>query len=161
MRILVVATVASVLWASVGHAAAPPAALFPFAIDDTSAMAGTPAAAADQARLPRLDAQLRDLLAGTGRISPVDIAPVATAAAQLNFRSCNGCAVDLAQKLGARLSVIGWVQKVSQLILNMTVVIQSVPDGRVVHAASVDLRGDTDESFSRGLRFLVENELFR
>jgi len=148
--------------AAVGAVAATPpaAAVFAFSMDDTSLMAGTQAAAADQVRLARLDAELRDLLAQGDHATPIDTAPVADAARHDNFRVCNGCDVDLAAKLGAKLSVIGWVQKVSQLILNINVVIRSVPDGKVVHAASVDIRGDTDESFSRGLAYLVKNRLF-
>jgi hypothetical protein len=115
---------------------------------------------ADQKRLVVLDAQLRSLLTQDGRYVAVDTAPVASAMKSLNFRTCNGCEVELAQKLGAQVSVIGWVQKVSDLILNINVVIRSVPDGRVLRGDSVDIRGDNDESWRRGLDYLVHDRLF-
>ena len=53
------------------------------------------------------------------------------------------------------MSVIGWVQKVSQLILNINVVIRDVETGNVMPAGSVDIRGDTDESWTRGVAYLL------
>jgi len=51
------------------------------------------------------------------------------------------------------------VQKVSNLILNMNVYIADVKSGRTVLTKSVDLRGNTDESWSRSLRYLVKNSV--
>ncbi len=137
-----------------------PAALFGFELFDTSLQGEKQGSVAEEARLGRLDAELRDLLQRDGRYAAVDIGPVAQAAKHERFRTCDGCEVDLAKQLEARVSVVGWVQKVSNLILNITVVMRDVASGNVVHAASVDLRGDTDESWSRGLRYLVDNRLF-
>jgi hypothetical protein len=73
--------------------------------------------------------------------------------------SCNGCDVDLAREVGASISVTGWVQKVSNLILNINVVARDVKTGKTIGAGSVDIRGNTDESWSRGLSYLVRNRL--
>jgi hypothetical protein len=51
------------------------------------------------------------------------------------------------------------VQKVSNLILNITLVVRDVGTGQVINAGSVDLRGNTDESWSRGLSYLLRNRL--
>jgi hypothetical protein len=51
------------------------------------------------------------------------------------------------------------VQKVSNLILNMTVSIRDASSGRIVAAMSADMRGNTDESWSRTLDWLVRNRL--
>ncbi len=136
------------------------AAIFPFALDDTSLVGAVQGQNMEQPRLAMLDAKLPGMLMQNGRYTAVDTAPIAQDMRGKNFRTCNGCEVDLARQLGAQVSVIGWVQKVSTLILNINVVIRSVPDGRVVHAASVDIRGDTDESWARGLTYLVDNRLF-
>ncbi len=55
----------------------------------------------------------------------------------------------------------GWVQKVSNLILNINLVIEDAQTGKVLRADSVDIRSNTDNSWSRGLRFLLNERLFR
>ncbi len=84
---------------------------------------------------------------------------VADQARRMDMRTCNGCDVDLARKAGARISVTGWVQKVSNLILNINLVARDVATGQVIGAGSVDIRGNTDESWSRGLSYLMRNRL--
>ena len=49
------------------------------------------------------------------------------------------------------------MQKVSNLILNMNVYMADVKSGRMLLTKSVDLRGNTDDSWSRSLRYLVKN----
>jgi hypothetical protein len=49
------------------------------------------------------------------------------------------------------------VQKVSNLILNINVEVRSVATGETLYVKSVDIRGNTDETWLRGLRRLVEN----
>ncbi len=94
-----------------------------------------------------------------------DFVPVATAplTRELNpmpdFRQCNGCEIPLARKLGATLVAYGWVQKVSNLILNLNVVIENVKTGKMVAGGSVDIRGNTDDSWNHGLDFLVQEHV--
>ena len=75
------------------------------------------------------------------------------------MRTCDGCDVELARKTAAKISVTGWVQKVSNLILNINVVAREVGTGKVIEAGSVDIRGNTDESWSRGLSYLLRQRL--
>ena len=50
----------------------------------------------------------------------VDPAPVAAEVAGVSpLRGCNGCELELGRKLGADFVAVGWVQKVSNLILNL------------------------------------------
>lgn len=139
-------------------AAAEPAALFPFELVSSSM---EPVQDAELARLTRLDAQLAELLEPRG-FTPVDTTPVqARVAFYASLQGCNGCEVALAEELGAEIAVIGWVQKVSNLILNVNLRLTDVATGQTIKAGSVDIRANTDESWSRGLRFLVNNRLFR
>jgi hypothetical protein len=139
---------------------ASPTAAFRFAFDDTSLQGQIQGVdPAEQRRLVALDAQLRDLLAGSGCCSIVDLRAVAEQAQGMAPRTCNGCDIDLARKVGARISVTGWVQKVSNLILNINLVARDVATGQVIGAGSVDIRGNTDESWSRGLSYLLRNRL--
>ena len=53
------------------------------------------------------------------------------------------------------------MQKVSNLILNVNLVIEDAATGRPLRAGSVDIRGNTDKSWQRGLRYLLDERLFR
>ncbi len=131
-------------------------AVFPFGFVDTSPQAERPD---EEARLATLNSSLRDALTKSGCCTIADLTPVAKQAQGLDMPSCNGCEVALAHKVGASISVTGWVQKVSNLILNINVVARDVSTGKVISAGSVDLRGNTDESWSRGLSYLLQNRL--
>lgn len=139
--------------------AEPRVAVFDFELDNTSPAPSTPE---ELERTRRLGVQLREMLGAPGRYEVVDIAPVRDRIARVkSIRSCNGCELDAARHLGAELAAYGWVQKVSNLILNINVVIEDAETGRPLRADSVDIRGNTDESWQRGLRYLVNNRLFR
>ena len=49
-----------------------------------------------------------------------------------------------------------WVQKVSNLILNLNIEV-STEQGETAYMTSVDIRGNTDEAWLRGVRRLVDN----
>jgi hypothetical protein len=148
--------------AGAGAAAREPssAAIFGFELKDTSLQGEMQGARADeQQRLAALDTQLRDILTRSGCCKAVDLGAIAQQARGMDLRGCDGCDVELAAKVGAKISVTGWVQKVSNLILNVNVVARAVPGGQVVEAGSVDIRGNTDESWSRGLAYLLRDRL--
>jgi hypothetical protein len=91
----------------------------------------------------------------------VDTATIADEVAKRRpLRDCNGCELDFGKQLGAGLVGFGWVQKVSNLILNINLQIRDVATGRLVQAASTDIRGNTDESWEHGIRYLIKNRLF-
>lgn len=75
------------------------------------------------------------------------------------FRNCNSCELPIAQALGAQIEVIGLVQKVSNLILNINFQLRDVATGEVLRAGSADIRNNTDESWLRGVSYLVRNRL--
>lgn len=135
----------------------PTVAVFEFALTNTSLAASTPE---ELARLQRLDQQLRNGL--RDHFELIDVGPVRDRLAGVDsIRGCNGCELDLARQLGAQQVAYGWVQKVSNLILNVNLVVEDVSTGRTLRAESVDIRGNTDESWSRGLRYLLNERMFR
>lgn len=137
-----------------------PTAAFNLAFDDTSLQGEVQGSRADeQQRLSMLDAELRRLLVESDCCSMVSLSIVADQARRMDMRTCNGCDVDLAREAGARISVTGWVQKVSNLILNINLVARDVATGQVIGAGSVDIRGNTNEFWSRGLSYLMRNRL--
>jgi hypothetical protein len=89
----------------------------------------------------------------------LDIAPISAAARGSNLQACGGCDVQYAQKLGADVAVTGVVQKVSNLILNISIYLRDVHSGQLITATSADMRGNTDESWSRAMSYLVRNRL--
>ena len=135
-------------------------AVFPFEFVDTSLQGEIQGPRNDeQQRLASLDGQLRDMLASSGCCVMANMAQVMDPARRVDIRSCNGCDLDLARKVGAGISVIGWIQKVSNLILNLNVVVRDVRTGAVIRSGSVDIRGNTDDSWSRGLSYMIRNRL--
>jgi uncharacterized protein DUF2380 len=71
--------------------------------------------------------------------------------------NCNGCERDLAEKTGAEWVTWGTVQKVSNLILNINLYMEDVQTGRIEFAHSVDIRGNTDETWLHGLNYMIRN----
>ena len=53
------------------------------------------------------------------------------------------------------------VHEISNLILNINLQVREVATGRLIQAGTVDIRGNTDESWRRGLRYLLERRIFR
>jgi hypothetical protein len=77
--------------------------------------------------------------------------------ARQELRDCNGCDIDIGKALGADVIIIGWVQKVSNLILNINIEVKEVNSGRMLYVKSVDLRSNTDNSWLRGIRYMVDS----
>ncbi len=148
-----------ILFAMPAAAEQPRIAVFDFAFNNTSGVSNTPE---ELARLDRLSAQLREGLGANNRYTVLSVEPVRERLARVDsIRGCNGCELELARQLGGEFAAYGWVQKVSNLILNVNLVIEDANTGKVIKADSVDIRGNTDESWSRGLRYLLNERLFR
>jgi len=142
------------------QASLPKVAIFDFEMVDTSLDGAANGPNADEsARLASMGNELRRRLSQSGRVDVVDIAPLAAEARASNLQACGGCDVRFAHELGAKYSVTGWVQKVSNLILNLNLVVRDTESGKTIWAKSVDMRGNTDESWSRALDYMVRNYL--
>jgi len=153
-------TLCALLFVSCGSAVAQSVAVFDFELIDTSLEGAIPGARPDeQQRLARLSDQLQQLLRDSGRFSRVDITPIAREAQASNLQDCGGCDIQLARRIGAELAITGTVQKVSNLILNMNIYVRDASSGVTIAAMSADMRGNTDETWSRTLDWLVHNRL--
>lgn len=123
----------------------------------------------DEMRDPATEAADRDRLAAASgqfpvalencsgiEIAPVPKAVVESVAAQItHVYQCNGCAEDIAKAAGADLVVFTWVQKVSNLILNVNAEVQD-SGGRTLDVRSVDMRGNTGRSWTKAVDALAE-----
>ena len=72
---------------------------------------------------------------------------------------CNGCEAEIARSLGADFAFTGTVKKVSNLILVINLYVRDAATEKVILAFSVDVRGNTDKSWSRGVSYIVRNRL--
>jgi hypothetical protein len=70
---------------------------------------------------------------------------------------CGGCEADYGKKLKADRVAWIMVQKVSNLILNMNLYVADAKTDKYTFVKSVDIRGNTDESWSRSLTYLLDN----
>ena len=131
-------------------------ALLPVELNNTSM---EPTRPDETARVTLLDQTLTGRLQEAG-YTVVDPAPVAQEVAGLSsLRECNNCEIELGRKLGAEFVAVGWVQKVSNLILNLNLLVRDVATGNLVAAGSVDIRGNTDESWRRGGLYLLDRRI--
>jgi hypothetical protein len=160
MRILGFAILLMVSALSPARADPPKAAVFDFELLDSSLQGEKDGPRADeQARLARAGDQLRKGLAESGSYTLVDMAPVRAAAHASNLQSCGGCDIQFARQLGADLAITGVVQKVSNLILNINIYVRDAATERPVAAMSADMRGNTDESWTRTMNYLLRERL--
>jgi hypothetical protein len=115
----------------------------------------------ETARLALLEEEVRRRFLEEG-FALVDLAPVAEELARTrNPADCNGCDLRMAAELGADYALVGEVQKVSNLILAMNLALSEVEGERLVRMLAVDIRGNTDESWLRGGRYILDNHVFR
>jgi Protein of unknown function (DUF2380) len=138
----------------------PTVAFFGFQLINTSLEPTTPA---ERGRINMLDNVLREQLDHSGRFKIVAIPPdlQRRIAAGPEISGCNGCERGFAKAAGADWAAWGTVQKVSDLILNINVYMDDAATGKMVFVKSVDIRGNTDESWRRGLDYLLQNYLLQ
>ncbi len=140
------------------HAEAAPQKImvFDFYFDNTSL---EPSSAAEKARIKTISNELRADLQKSKKYAVIAGKEEASSS-EPQVGKCDDWRLAAAQKAGAELVACPWVQKVSNLILNINIVIQNAKTGQFVRGGSVDIRGNTDLSWDRGLRFLLEEHVF-
>jgi hypothetical protein len=137
--------------------AAPAAAIFPFEIIDTS---GEPPSPDREARLDMATRVLADSLEKSELFSPIDLTRLGVDVQATSPRyDCGKCFLPVARKAGAAVAVVPFVHKVSTLITSMDIWIFDVATGEPVVHANGQIRGDTDEAYAHGVRFLVRNRI--
>jgi hypothetical protein len=126
------------------------------------ASAATDTTSAEDRRIHELDELVREKLDASGRFKVVPIPPniQREVAAGPEISNCNGCERDFAKKIDADLVAWGTVQKVSNLILNINLYMEDAKTGKLEFIKSVDIRGNTDETWRRGLDYMLRHYLF-
>ncbi len=135
--------------------------LFDFELQDASHEGKLRGTRDDEtARIALLSAELRKLIEATRRY---EIADISSAAAEISkrrpLRSCNGCDIEIARRFGASRSLLSVVYKVSNLILEIHLYLRDTDTGKVINHMHANIRGNSDESWLHGLRWLIRNRL--
>jgi hypothetical protein len=120
-----------------------------------------PTTSAERIRLATIESLFKAKLEASGRYRFVSIPADAAAkiAAGPEVGACGGCEFEYGKQLGADYAAWIVVQKVSDLILNLNVYMADVSARKLTFVHSVDIRGNTDESWARGITYLVKNYL--
>ncbi|HEY6334517.1 MAG TPA: DUF3280 domain-containing protein [Alphaproteobacteria bacterium] len=136
----------------------PSVAFFGFDLINTSLEQTTPV---EVRRLEMLGDLFRDKLNASGRFKIIPIPADMQTEIQSGpaISGCNGCERGFAVRAGADWAAWGTVQKVSNLILNINVYMEDARAGKMEFVKSVDIRGNTDESWRHGLDYMMRHYL--
>ncbi len=160
MRALFAFAALMLLVSAPARADPPRLAVLDFELLDTSLEGEMRGPQADEHdRLMRISEQVRRQLTESGKFQILDISPVKAAAEGSNLQACGGCDVQYAQRIGADLVITGVMRKISTLILSLIIFVRDVHTGQLIAAMNADLRGNTDESWTRATSYLVRNRL--
>ena len=137
----------------------PKVAFFGFQLINTSLEPTTPI---EVGRIKMLDDLFQDKLDHSGRFRIVPIPPdlQQQISADPEISGCNGCERDFSRTVGANWAAWGTVQKVSNLIRNINIYLEDVVTGKLQFVKSVDIRGNTDESWRHGRDYILRHYVF-
>jgi hypothetical protein len=153
------AAVSSAVFAVTAQAA-PKAAIFPFDIRDVEQEGELiPQLKPDDLRRMKLVAdELAVLMKKENTYEVVDLTPLAKEVeAASPFSKCDGCEVDIAKKAGADLAVTGYVDKLSDALISLQLFARETGTGKLVKSMSAEIRGNTDDLWLHGIRWLWRN----
>lgn len=118
-------------------------------------------AAAELARIARLTEMIETRFTSEG-YELLDLTPIAVDLDRVvNPANCYGCDTRMAQKLGADFVLVGEITKVSDALLAINLQLRDAKSGAIVKAGAVDIRGNTDDTWARGMRYILKNRIFR
>jgi Protein of unknown function (DUF2380) len=140
--------------------AAPKVAIFPFDIRDVEIEGDLMAKPKDYdlARMKLVAEELKTLMEKSGAYEVVDLAPFAADVEKASpFSTCNGCEAELGKKVGADLAVTGYVDKLSDSLISLQLYARDTATGEVKKTMAAEIRGNTDELWLHGIRWLWKN----
>nr|WP_244197889.1 DUF3280 domain-containing protein [Caballeronia ptereochthonis] len=129
-------------------------------IDDNAAYNDAQTDRDQAARLAMVSGALRDDLRERALFRVADNAGARDLIASLqraqDMSACNGCELRVAKQLGTSRVGVCWVQKISNLILNINLRVEDAATGKTLFQRSVDMRGNTDQSWRRAAKALAD-----
>jgi Protein of unknown function (DUF2380) len=161
---------AAALSCSVAYAAAdsfpspkPPIkiAVFEFELEDFGAAGQAKSGTAETSYLAQATDEAEQQLRASGRYTVIDAvhSDDISAAKGQGLRNCGGCEAPIALSLGADEALIGVVTKISMTEYTVRFRISNAQNGELISTYSTDLRMGADYSWSRGVRWLMQNRM--
>jgi Protein of unknown function (DUF2380) len=140
--------------------AAPKVAIFPFDIRDVEIEGDLMAKPKDYdvRRMKLVADELKVLMEKSGIYDVVDLTPLAADVEKAwPFSKCNGCEADLGKLAGADLAVTGYVDKLSDSLISLQLFARDTATGELKKSMSAEIRGNTDELWLHGIRYIWKN----
>jgi len=138
-------------------------AVFDFELEDFSGGAGIiPESDKDRKQLRLATETVRRLLTESGRYSLVDASHAnAPNVGAHNLNKCDGCDAAIARELGADQSLVGTVNRISQVEYGVTFRLRDARTGKLLAVERTDLRMGANYSWNRGAAWLIKNRLLQ
>lgn len=112
----------------------------------------------DLRRLVVVADELRQLLKSDERYELIDLSAQAEEVDKASpFSKCDGCEAPIALQAGAEWAVTGYVDKWSDALISLQLFVRDAKSGELKRAMSAEIRGNTDELWLHGLRWLWRN----
>jgi hypothetical protein len=135
-------------------------AVFPFELEDFSAASQAGSAPSETTALAQSTEEAKQQLLQSGRYVLVDAAGADIGAAkEQGLRNCGDCETAIAMKLGADQALLGVVTKISMTEYTVRFQISDARKGELITNLTSDLRIGADYSWSRGVRWLMQNRM--
>jgi hypothetical protein len=131
-------------------------AIFEFELEDFSA-AGQTKSVPETSYLAQATDEAEQQLRASGRYTVIDAVHSGISAAK--ERNCGGCEAPIALSRGADEAFIGVVIKISMTEYIVRFRISNAQNGELISTYSTDLRMGADYSWSRGVRWLMQNRM--
>ena len=134
-------------------------AVFEFELEDFSA-AGQTKSVPETSYLAQATGEAEQQLRASGRYTVIDAvhSDVSTANGH-DLRNCGGCEAPIALSLGADEALIGVVTKISMTEYTVRIRVSDAHNGELISTYSTDLRMGANYSWSRGVRWLMQNRM--
>jgi hypothetical protein len=136
-------------------------AVFDFELEDASAGTGsTGGRDRDGSHMDAVSAEVRRVIAQSGRYRLVDVAAATDPAVRDHaLRHCNGCDAGIAAALGAEQSLIGVVTRISSTEYEIGFRLRDARSGALITTQDSDLRMGANYAWSRGASRLIKDRL--
>jgi hypothetical protein len=134
-------------------------AVFDFELEDFSA-AGQTKPVPETSYLAQATDEAKQQLRTSGRYAVIDAvhSDILVAKGQ-GLRNCGGCEAPIALSIGADEALIGVVTKISMTEYIVRFRVSNAHNGELIATYSTDLRIGADYSWSRGVRWLMQNRM--
>ncbi len=115
---------------------------------------------AETERLELVRDELVKMLENRGAYEIVDLSEHASDIRRAApFDRCDGCEVEFGKRVNADVTMLGVVQKASEMMINVAIYVRDVETGKLAKSMLVSIMQNDDTGWLRAVRHLVKNRL--